>query len=52
MVNTELFNKTDIAVQNYNILNIVVNTEHNTPSTQLASYYNILNIVVNTELYY
>ena len=34
---------------NYNILNIVVNTEPNVASYRNTGYYNILNIVVNTE---
>ncbi len=33
----------------YNILNIVVNTELVLKSPALLNYYNILNIVVNTE---
>ena len=33
----------------YNILNIVVNTEQVTLLTEIHLYYNILNIVVNTE---
>ena len=35
---------------NYNILNIVVNTEQEQPIYKAELYYNILNIVVNTEL--
>ena len=34
---------------NYNILNIVVNTEHFKLFYSVIKYYNILNIVVNTE---
>ena len=34
---------------NYNILNIVVNTEPAPGNGMTQSYYNILNIVVNTE---
>ena len=34
---------------NYNILNIVVNTEHYSIDHDLRTNYNILNIVVNTE---
>ena len=33
----------------YNILNIVVNTEHDDTPYDFSQYYNILNIVVNTE---
>ena len=33
----------------YNILNIVVNTEHKDMIENYLIYYNILNIVVNTE---
>ena len=36
-------------MQNYNILNIVVNTELMSEELQKYKYYNILNIVVNTE---
>ena len=49
MVNTEradIFQVTDI---NYNILNIVVNTERKHRKPKIRHYYNILNIVVNTE---
>ena len=35
---------------NYNILNIVVNTELENMDKVLSDNYNILNIVVNTEL--
>ena len=38
-----------ISIINYNILNIVVNTELVRKSPDLLNYYNILNIVVNTE---
>ena len=37
-------------MQNYNILNIVVNTEQSTRTKEKIYNYNILNIVVNTEL--
>ena len=49
MVNTEradIFQVTDI---NYNILNIVVNTEPLWQQRKYSRHYNILNIVVNTE---
>ena len=37
-------------MKNYNILNIVVNTELYNGVSYIGGYYNILNIVVNTEL--
>ena len=49
MVNTELLVRAVNRKRNYNILNIVVNTERN-PSLDIEiDDYNILNIVVNTE---
>ncbi len=49
MVNTELENIDKVLSDNYNILNIVVNTEPYRPFLGGYFYYNILNIVVNTE---
>ena len=49
MVNTERVEKFHAVIAYYNILNIVVNTEHNCPNQARFYYYNILNIVVNTE---
>ena len=49
MVNTELYDNPDLVGYNYNILNIVVNTEPNGVFAVSEVYYNILNIVVNTE---
>ena len=49
MVNTEQSSRTKEKIYNYNILNIVVNTELNRPFLGGYFYYNILNIVVNTE---
>ena len=49
MVNTELADLSGIGSINYNILNIVVNTERNKLPMIIVNYYNILNIVVNTE---
>ncbi len=51
MVNTELLKTLIQIYQNYNILNIVVNTERDAENTYQSLYYNILNIVVNTELF-
>ena len=51
MVNTELFHLFPCCKVDYNILNIVVNTELIIDEFQRLSYYNILNIVVNTELF-
>ena len=50
MVNTELDNNTIGSRLDYNILNIVVNTEHAIIFGMTKVDYNILNIVVNTEL--
>ena len=49
MVNTERDGLCPIFPLNYNILNIVVNTELKQTLIMQLSYYNILNIVVNTE---
>ena len=49
MVNTELYSRYLSCILNYNILNIVVNTEQGFGKGFLLKYYNILNIVVNTE---
>ena len=49
MVNTELFLKILKVLLNYNILNIVVNTEPPVIGLIEIFHYNILNIVVNTE---
>ena len=49
MVNTELWRVCPEWFYYYNILNIVVNTEHRTLKHQKQTNYNILNIVVNTE---
>ena len=51
MVNTEHMICEKFNQDNYNILNIVVNTELNRPFLGGYFYYNILNIVVSTELY-
>ncbi len=50
MVNTELIKPYISQTNNYNILNIVVNTEPPACGGRYWSNYNILNIVVNTEL--
>ena len=50
MVNTEHRVRKRPAIKNYNILNIVVNTEPSFLNIISPCYYNILNIVVNTEL--
>ena len=50
MVNTERIFSTLPRWRNYNILNIVVNTELANPNNIINFNYNILNIVVNTEL--
>ena len=49
MVNTEHLSSQALIRTNYNILNIVVNTERAHMATRQHRYYNILNIVVNTE---
>ena len=49
MVNTELYYVGSFDTDNYNILNIVVNTEPCRSKYRLSWHYNILNIVVNTE---
>ena len=49
MVNTEHKLIEERKEKNYNILNIVVNTELLSSYCDETSYYNILNIVVNTE---
>ena len=49
MVNTELLSPFFKKGVDYNILNIVVNTERGTEPAGGYAYYNILNIVVNTE---
>ena len=51
MVNTERYLSYGMTSLNYNILNIVVNTELNNIDKVLSDNYNILNIVVNTELW-
>ena len=50
MVNTEQLSKKEQIRTDYNILNIVVNTELDPYNPPSFDYYNILNIVVNTEL--
>ncbi len=50
MVNTERDDRFDFYNPDYNILNIVVNTERLNLKGQTSLHYNILNIVVNTEL--
>ena len=50
MVNTELPTAVYDCVPDYNILNIVVNTERGNYRYWSQAHYNILNIVVNTEL--
>ena len=50
MVNTELIPMFVNLGDNYNILNIVVNTERDFKDYVTNGHYNILNIVVNTEL--
>ena len=50
MVNTEPLPETRVAGFDYNILNIVVNTERRKWLGKKVQDYNILNIVVNTEL--
>ena len=50
MVNTEQADKVYFENLDYNILNIVVNTELGELNIKTIKYYNILNIVVNTEL--
>ena len=49
MVNTEPMATRQYRQSNYNILNIVVNTEQRKYSRPALVNYNILNIVVNTE---
>ena len=49
MVNTEHIDAFCLYADNYNILNIVVNTELNINTNVDDLDYNILNIVVNTE---
>ena len=49
MVNTELYYIGSFDTDNYNILNIVVNTEQEEAVGKAEVNYNILNIVVNTE---
>ena len=49
MVNTELMQKQLQKKFDYNILNIVVNTEPEVLTNKFLANYNILNIVVNTE---
>ena len=49
MVNTEQSRQFDLYCLDYNILNIVVNTEPVYKPNDDTPYYNILNIVVNTE---
>ena len=49
MVNTERETGNGASAGNYNILNIVVNTELKHRRPKILHYYNILNIVVNTE---
>ena len=49
MVNTEHILDIYMLFDNYNILNIVVNTEPFWFRPHSKKYYNILNIVVNTE---
>ena len=49
MVNTEPSAPQYDTKANYNILNIVVNTERDALIEKIINNYNILNIVVNTE---
>ena len=49
MVNTELMLSHSVLKKDYNILNIVVNTELDSDLLSAGGDYNILNIVVNTE---
>ncbi len=49
MVNTEQGIDKTLIKHDYNILNIVVNTELRCFMSKKNIYYNILNIVVNTE---
>ena len=49
MVNTEQLAHRYLVICDYNILNIVVNTELVDTSPPQRAHYNILNIVVNTE---
>ena len=49
MVNTEQEAHINLQPDNYNILNIVVNTELAIKNSEDKINYNILNIVVNTE---
>ncbi len=49
MVNTERHSRIYYGAFNYNILNIVVNTELKDIHANVFDDYNILNIVVNTE---
>ena len=49
MVNTERWLRRYCRLLYYNILNIVVNTEHINVDNLWITHYNILNIVVNTE---
>ena len=49
MVNTEPVTISIGVKHDYNILNIVVNTERRDKYPLLSHNYNILNIVVNTE---
>ncbi len=51
MVNTELVLPHSVLKKDYNILNIVVNTEPLVNLPRDLFNYNILNIVVNTELF-
>ena len=51
MVNTEHGEGFGIGLTDYNILNIVVNTELQFKGHENTLNYNILNIVVNTELF-
>ncbi len=51
MVNTERNEQEVVDMANYNILNIVVNTEQFFDIPDGENHYNILNIVVNTELF-
>ena len=52
MVNTELVDYNHRELVDYNILNIVVNTEPTLDYLANHLNYNILNIVVNTEQRY
>ena len=51
MVNTELTGRKIKYFADYNILNIVVNTELMRIYSPAPKHYNILNIIINTDYY-